>query len=199
VKEILPGVFHWTARHPKIRIEVSCHLVAEGTPTAIDPLLPEGGVEALRKHGPPEQVVLTNRHHLRDSRRLAERFGSRIRCNENGLHEFEGGDVEVEGFSFGDELSPVITAHEVGAICDEETALHIASGDGALAFADGLIHYRRLGFVPDHLLGDDPEAVKRGLVQAYARLLELDFDTLLFAHGAPIVGGGKQALREFVA
>jgi len=29
------------------------------------------------------------------------------------------------------------------------------------------------------------------------RLLELDFDLLLLAHRLPIVGGGKQALRQF--
>jgi hypothetical protein len=29
--------------------------------------------------------------------------------------------------------------------------------------------------------------------------LAVDFDTLLFAHGQPIVGGGKQALRNFLA
>jgi hypothetical protein len=31
------------------------------------------------------------------------------------------------------------------------------------------------------------------------RLLELDFDHLLFAHGEPLVGEGKAALREFVS
>jgi hypothetical protein len=30
-------------------------------------------------------------------------------------------------------------------------------------------------------------------------LLELEFDCLLLAHGEPLVGGGKRALREFVA
>ena len=72
--------------------------------------------------------------------------------------------------------------------------------DGALSFADGLIRHDRgaLGFVPDSLLGDDPEGVKDGLRTSFRRLLELRFDNLLFAHGPPLVGGGKQALREFL-
>jgi hypothetical protein len=49
------------------------------------------------------------------------------------------------------------------------------------------------------LLGDDPEGVKTGLRRSYRRLLDLDFDSLLFAHGDPIVGGGKDALRGFAA
>jgi hypothetical protein len=36
-------------------------------------------------------------------------------------------------------------------------------------------------------------------VRSLTELLAVDFDTLLFAHGEPIVGGGKQALREFLA
>jgi glyoxylase-like metal-dependent hydrolase (beta-lactamase superfamily II) len=195
--EILPGVHHWTAVHPKIHIEVSSYLVTGNSPTLIDPLLPPDGIDALRELAEPEQIVLTNRHHLRHSERLAEAFGCPIRCNEHGLHEFEGGP-RVEGFAFGDRLSPAITAHEVGAICEEETALLVDADGGALAVADGLIHYGELGFVPDHYLGDDADAVKRALVESYARLVDLEFDSMLFAHGAPLVGGARDALREFV-
>jgi hypothetical protein len=45
---------------------------------------------------------------------------------------------------------------------------------------------------------DDPERTKAGLRDAYRRLLELDFDHLLLAHGGPIPGTGKDALRSFV-
>ncbi|HXS42981.1 MAG TPA: hypothetical protein VN751_00030, partial [Solirubrobacteraceae bacterium] len=66
--------------------------------------------------------------------------------------------------------------------------------------ADGLVSSRgAVGFVPDRLLGDDPEGVKAGLREAYRRLLDRDFDDLLFAHGDPLVGGGKAALRDFVS
>jgi len=44
---------------------------------------------------------------------------------------------------------------------------------------------------------DDPQATKRGLREAYRRLLELDFDLLLLAHGEPVVDGGHEALRSF--
>jgi hypothetical protein len=46
---------------------------------------------------------------------------------------------------------------------------------------------------------DEPEDTKRGLSRAYERLLDLDFDALLLAHGRPVVTGGKEALRKFVA
>ena len=53
-------------------------------------------------------------------------------------------------------------------------------------------------FVPDWLMGDDPEAVKEGLRDSYSRLSTLDFDHLLLAHGLPAVGYGKEELREFL-
>jgi hypothetical protein len=45
---------------------------------------------------------------------------------------------------------------------------------------------------------DDPAQTKAGLRDAYRSLLALDFDVLLLAHGDPVVGEAKQALREFV-
>jgi glyoxylase-like metal-dependent hydrolase (beta-lactamase superfamily II) len=114
-----------------------------------------------------------------------------------GLHELEGRG-EVAGFDFGDELPGGITAHEVGAICPDETALHIPARR-ALACADGVVHYGGLHFVPDYLM-DDPEDTKAALRVAYARLAEtLEFDNLLVAHGDPVVGGARESLREFAA
>jgi hypothetical protein len=41
--------------------------------------------------------------------------------------------------------------------------------------------------------------VKLGLRAAYRRLLALDWDHLLLAHGRPWIGGARRALAEFVA
>jgi hypothetical protein len=195
--EILPGIFHWSAFHPRIRERVHSYYV-EASAALIDPMLPEGGLEAFDPGRTPERILLTNRHHYRHSTDFVEAFGCPVLCHEAGLHEFEGGPA-VRGFAFGDEVAPGIVALEVAVICPEETALHIRQDDGVLSFADGVIRRGNgsLSFVPDRYLGDDPEAVKRGLRAAFRRLLEQDFDSLLFAHGEPIVGGGKAALRVF--
>jgi hypothetical protein len=197
VNEIVPGVLHWKAVHPKLKIEVSSYYLPDSG-TLIDPLVPPDGLDALRGGGEPTRIVLTNRHHLRDSEELARELGCTVHCHEAGLHEFEGGP-EVEGFAFGDELATGVVAHEVGVICPEETALHISAGDGVLSVADGVISYDGLRFVPDHYLGDDPEGIKRGLREAYGRLCDLEFDALLVAHGDPIPQGARARLREFAA
>jgi hypothetical protein len=197
MREILPGIHHWTAVHPRIRQPVSSYYV-EAVQLLVDPLVPREGLEWFESR-PPQQVVLTNRHHYRQSDRFVDAFDCIVRCSEPGLHEFEDAR-DVEGFAFGEELAPGVTAIEVGAICPDDSALRIAVGDGVLAFADALIRPGggSLAYVPDFLMGDDPKTVKAGLTQSLERLLELPFDSLLFAHGDPLIGGAKPALRAFV-
>ncbi len=180
--------------HPRIRIEVSCHFVA-GSGTAIDPLLPAEGIGWFDGRG-VRRVVLSNRHHLRDAPLLLERFDCPILCHESGLHEFEGGP-QVDGFACGDRLANDVTALEMDAISPDDTVLCIRAGGGALLFADSLIHHGEVGFVSDKLIGDDPEAVKRLVRKRCAALLDEEFEHLLFAHGDPLLGSGRDALQAF--
>jgi hypothetical protein len=199
IRELLPGVYHWTAIHPRIKLPVDSYYI-EFAGVVVDPMAPREGLEWFERRGRPTQVVLTNRHHLRHSTRYAEAFACPVRCSEPGLHEFEYGP-SVEGFVFGEEVAPAITAHQLGAICPDDTALHIrTAGGGALAFADGLTRPRGGGlrFVPGFLMGDNASTVRAGLRDSLRRLLDLEFDHVLFAHGDPLVGGGKTALREFL-
>jgi hypothetical protein len=197
MNEIAPDLWHWTGRHDHIGVEVSSYYLA-AEQVLIDPMVPPNGLEWFEHHGIPRHVVLSNRHHDRQAWQLREAFGCTVHCIRNGLYELDGRG-EAEPFDFGDELPGGITVHEVDAICPDETALHIPMYR-ALACADGVVRgfgREGLGFVPDQLM-DDPEATKRGLREAYRRLLELDFELLLLAHGDPVQPDGKAALAQFV-
>ncbi len=200
MREILPGVFHWTTPHPKIRIDVSSYWLDEHG-VVIDPLVPaEGGLDWFAgRPTQPTAVLLSNRHHYRDAGRFAEAFGCSVHCNSAGLHEFAHGEI-VEGFTPGDRLSGGIVAYEVGGICPDETALFLPE-TRAIVVADGVVRMDAgtIGFVPDVLM-DDPPGTKRALLGAYARLLEeLEFDHVLLAHGEPLVGDGRALLEELVS
>jgi hypothetical protein len=205
MREIIPGIFHWTTFHDGIGAEVSSYYLSD--PRAlIDPLFSpdafdgEDPVQWLAENGPPSAILLTNRHHYRHSGRLVEAFDIPVRASRPGMHQFSAAQ-HVEPFDFGDEPVPGVIAHEVGAICPDETALEITSA-GALALADGLVRFESpdapLGFVPDFLLGDEPEKVKRGLRASYERLLDRHFEHLLLAHGHPLVGDGRMELIAFL-
>ena len=123
IREVLPGVHHWTAIHPKSRCPSTRTTSSSAAYSSIRSS-PREGLEWFERRERPTQVVLSNRHHLRHSARYAEALACPIRCSEPGLHEFERGPG-VEGFAFGEELAPGVTAHELGAICPDDTALHI--------------------------------------------------------------------------
>ena len=196
MQEIGPGIWHWTAFHPGIKSDVSSYyLPAERV--LIDPMAPAEGLDWFAEHGPPTDVLLTNRHHYRASDRFVERFGVTVRCVRHGLHEFSRSEP-VEPFDFGDELPGGVVAHAVGAICPDETAFHVPACQ-ALAVADGAVRWKAGGplvFVPDRYM-DEPETTKEGLRESYRRLAELDFRHLLLAHGEPFVGTGREALAAF--
>lgn len=105
----------------------------------------------------------------------------------------------MTAFQHNDLLPGGVQALAVGVLCPEETALYIPLHAGILALGDAIIReHGALAFVPDPLMGDDPVAVKRGLAEVFRDHLERQFDHLLFAHGAPWIGGAKGELRRFL-
>src|SRR5215217_2232176 len=195
IHEILPGVLHWTARHPSARLESGSHyLVEEGI--LIDPIAPPEGLEWFdgRQIG---EIMLTNRHHTRSAFDLQDRFGVTIRAPQTGMHELPAD--RVRPYDFGDDLGGGIRPHAISESWPDETALEIPR-HRAVAIADGVNNYDGLGFFADSLLGEDPEGEKQRLRDGFARLAaEVDFDHLLFAHGTPILGDGREQLERFAA
>jgi hypothetical protein len=195
IREVLPGVFHWTARHPSAGLDSGSHyLVEEGI--LIDPIAPVEGLDWFdgKQIG---EILLTNRHHTRSAFDIQDRLGVTIRAPRTGMHELPAD--RVEPYDFGDELSAGIRPHAISETWPDETALEIPA-HRAVAIADGVINYDGLGFFDDYLLGDDPEAEKQRLRAGFAALAAaVDFDHVLFAHGAPILGDGRERLARFAA
>lgn len=101
-----------------------------------------------------------------------------------GLHEYTKGE-KVSGFEHGEALPGKIVALQVGVLRPEETALHIPVAGGILALGDAIVRGERsrLAFVEDYLMGDDPEAIKLGLLKDFKGHLRCEFEHLLLAHG----------------
>jgi hypothetical protein len=197
MQEILPGLYRWTTFHEDIRADVSSHYV-EPAGALIDPRVPDDGLDAFTGLTTPQQVVLTSGLHVRHSDRFADAFGCVVRASPEAI-ERHGGALDARVYEDGDEVAPGITAIHIGALAPDEYALHVDIDGGAICFADALVGYAgTLGFFSDSLLGDDPAAVKSRLRDAFSGLLTRDFEHLLFAHGDPVIGHGKTALRRFL-
>ena len=192
MEEITPEIRHWTAVHPNIGWAVSSYWLPD-LKVLLDPLGVPEEVDAVR------EIVLSNRHHKRDAFEAAKRFGAPVRVPRVGLHEYEEADP-VEPYDFEEPFADgAITAYQVTEYWPDDCALHIPSVR-ALVIADTVINYGGLRFVPDNLMGDDPEAEKRDMKQTLGRLAdELEFDHLLLAHGEPVPGEGRERLRDFAS
>jgi hypothetical protein len=190
--EIAPGIRHWTAPHPNLGIEVSSYWLPD-LRVLLDPLAVPEEVDGI------EEIVLTNRHHKRDMLAAHERFGAPIRAPRIGMHDFDEDDP-VEPYDFEEPFAGgAITAYQVTEYWPDDCALHIPSVD-ALVIADTVINYGGLRFVPDNLMGDDPETEKRDMKATLGRLAdELEFEHLLLAHGDPVPSEGRERLREFAS
>jgi hypothetical protein len=204
MQEVLPGIWHWRTYYDSIGMDVHSHWI-EPAGIVLDPMVPgDVGLEWWDDRDvKPQQIVLTIGLHWRHSEQFAERFGIPIRVPRPSLDRYEGSDraSRVEPFEWRDEIAPGVTAVEIGAIAPDESALYIDHADGVVAIADGVIRASGGGslmFVPDGLMGDDPETVKAGLRDSYRGLLEREWDTMLMAHGDPIAGGARQALKDFL-
>jgi hypothetical protein len=182
MKEILPGVVHYNARHPNLGADVSCYWLPDER-ILLNPLRPPEDV------GEVAAVVLTNRHHLRD----AALFDAPIYGPRAGLDELPDG---AQGFDDGDELPGGLRAHGVLPEWPDEFAVEIPRVR-AIALADGLLGGNGgLILLPDEWLGDEAEQEKAHLRAGYGRFVEaVDFDAALPAHGDPVLSGARDAMR----
>ena len=56
MEEVAPGIWHWAAVHPRIKIEVSSYyLPAERV--LIDPIAPSEGLDWFAEQGPPTDAA----------------------------------------------------------------------------------------------------------------------------------------------
>jgi hypothetical protein len=196
MREIIPGLFHWTTVHEDIHAPVSSYYV-QPAGVVIDPRIPDEGLGVFESLGTPQQIVLTTGLHVRHSEQFAQEFRIPIRAPLQARERL-GDSVDFEPYNDADEIAPGVRGIEIDILCPDEYALLVDVDEGALAIADGITNYGSLGFFADDLLGAHPDRVKQGLKNAYRAQLQRDFDHLLFAHGDPIVGNGKTKLRDFV-
>jgi hypothetical protein len=203
LQQILAGIWHWTAPYDSIGGTLVSSYWLDEPGVLIDPLAPEPVLEWLAaRPTPPAAVVLANRHHYRSCGEITARFGCQVHVPAAGMHEFTHGEPVV-AYEPGDTLPGGLLAVEVGVLSPDDGGLYLDSAR-TLWLADTLVRSPSdpdagIGFVPDSLM-DDPAETKRGLLEAFQRLLdEYPFENLLLSHGLPLVGNGRAEMERFVS
>jgi glyoxylase-like metal-dependent hydrolase (beta-lactamase superfamily II) len=218
VRELEPGLWHWTAPHPDWTPKdagpngwdeiVSSYLWSGGGELALfDPLAPAPGTaeatpfwEALDRdvaaHGPPH-VLLTIYWHARSAQSIADRYeGTRVWAHAPAASELRKRTTVTDEFAAGDRLpggvEPLESARSREILFWLPSPGALVAGDVLLGTADGGIRV-----CPDSWLGRnaDPAALREELRVLLDRPVELVLPT----HGEPVVSGAREALGAALA
>ena len=196
--EVLKDVYIWSVFSEEKKLNFNGYFIPTQHPlfgnVVIDPP-PVSGLDLAQMEslGSVQQIIITNRNHIRWSRELQEKFDAEIRMNSADVqsedlisnHNFGDGDM-IAGF-----LETVV-------IPDNKSP-----GETALYWKD-----RKILFVGDALIGKPPGEVSLLPPGIYAEVEKaragikvlngIEFDALLLGDGDPIPTEGKEAVERFL-
>ncbi|HYV86776.1 MAG TPA: MBL fold metallo-hydrolase [Patescibacteria group bacterium] len=191
IREILPGLHHYTLEDDRIGTRSESYvLAAGGRLVLVDPL--PCRLEAIERLGRVDAIVITASGHQRSAWRLRRLTGAPVVAPRDaaGLEETpDARYAEDERLAGG--LRAVAAPGPRGA----HQVLYHAVGPGILLLADLAMRGADGGlvFLPDGHLEDPPRAR-----HSARRLLEYRFDALGPAHGEPLSRGGRAALLDLL-
>jgi glyoxylase-like metal-dependent hydrolase (beta-lactamase superfamily II) len=179
----------WSRYDPAVKADLFSTALAVGPKIfLIDPI-------ALGDDDPPiggavTGIVITNANHLRASAEFSAKFSAPIyamrEANAPGARELRDGEV------LADELR--IIAIEGAA--PGEIALFLPRDQGLLIVGDALINFGSNGFtfLPAKYCSDSKRMRK-----SLSKLLALNFERMIFAHGTPIMSKARDRLATLIA
>lgn len=185
--------------------------------------LDEAGLAALEGFGEVRHVIRIAGFHGMDDRFYADRYGAKVWCVK-GMAYAKGFDATKtapdEGY-----FQPDVWIDEQTALPVPGASLHIIGGDvpegvlrldregGVVITGDALQNWDRvdpgfnwvagiimrlMGFIKAHNVGPGWLKGARPDREALRALLDLSFEHVLPAHGAPVLGGAREKFRPAI-
>ncbi len=189
---VVPGVYNWHVRDNRIggaRSDAYAVVDRDGAVVLIDPLPIDE--KLLRPLGSITAIVLTAGNHQRSAWRFRKLFNVPVWAPENA----HGLEEEPDNFyASGDTIPGGLTAFHTPGPTEAMFTLWLQQHPRGIVFLSDLLTHEGRGrpeFVPAQYQ-DDPHRTR---VSVRRVLDHLPVDTICFAHGEPIVGAGKSALR----
>jgi glyoxylase-like metal-dependent hydrolase (beta-lactamase superfamily II) len=206
MRELRPGLWRWTARHPDWTPEeggpegwdpeVASYLYeTPDTLVLFDPLSPawDDLDERVERLGPPN-VLVTIYWHVRSAPEILDRYaGTRVFGHEKALDEMSKRVAATETFAAGDNLPggvEAMTTRNREALFWLPDHAALVAGDVLLGRAGGGVRV-----CPDSWLSEKltPEGLREEL---RAALLDRPVELILLTHGEPVVENARAALDE---
>jgi glyoxylase-like metal-dependent hydrolase (beta-lactamase superfamily II) len=193
--EIVTDVFTWAWFSEPHGYDFNGHLVrhVDGN-LCIDPVQPNDACLAEIARMGAMKILLTNRNHSRAANLVRERTGARTLIHPDDAAHARSQGAEIDGpLTVGETVGP-FTIVAVPGKSPGEVAFHWPERK-LLIVGDAVIGNppRHCGLLREKVM-DDPARLR----QSVRRLLDLDFDVLLFGDGASILHDAKVRLKELI-
>jgi len=196
--EILKDVYTWSVFSEEKKLDFNGYFIPTqhalfGNAVIDPPPVSDLDLAQMETLGSVQQILITNRNHIRWSRELQEKFDAEIRMN---FADAQSEDmISDHNFSDGDMLAGFLKAV---VIPDNKSP-----GETALYWEE-----KKILFLGDALIGKPPGEVSLlppekydGIEKARAGIKVLDplnFNSVLMGDGEPILTGGKKAIVRFL-
>jgi glyoxylase-like metal-dependent hydrolase (beta-lactamase superfamily II) len=190
------ALVHWSFYDPAVKCEVGCTALRTRSGwTVVDPvpLVTDAWTELLAE-APLRAILLTNGNHVRDT--LGLRARHQVPVVTAAVTRKDIAELRPAVTLLPTELLYGITAVAIPGATPGETAF-FSQDARALILGDAVINVvpeKGLEFLPDKYCDN-----ARQNRESLRLLLELDFDILTLAHGAPIVSRAKDKLAALLA
>jgi len=196
MKQILPGIWQWSWFSEEKQLDFNGLFLMTGEHNVlVDP--PPMTADArlfIRRNGPVDYLIVTNRDHVREAVSCQAEFTCRLYVPGADVasldlkpdHTYKDGELLPGGIwvvQLKDQKSP------------GESALFLQQGKGVLIVGDALIG-KPAGSV-NMLPADKYPDVKKAK-EGLCRLLKYEFDSLLVGDGTSIITGAKSAVASFL-
>lgn len=194
MKQVLPGFWQWSWFSEEKQLDFNgLFLVVGEHKILIDPPPMAGEDQAfIRRNGPVDYLIVTNRDHAREAGPCQGNFGCQLFVPEADAVQM---DLKPTKTFRDQELLPggIWVVHLTDQKSPGESALFIQLGKGILIVGDALIGKPAgaLSMLPTEKYADAAKA-KEGL----RRLLKYNFDAILVGDGTSILTGAKQAVER---
>ena len=196
------GLACWEAYDPASKVELYGTAVRVGRRLFfIDPIpLEADALDTLTEEAVPAGIVLTNANHARAAQAFRRQFELPVWMHAGAEAEIGLTADETIPAGGGTVFDGVLEAIPLPGAVAGEIALYRAAragvdGGGVMIVGDALIHLPAHGFsiLPDKYC-TNAKALRRSL----EGLLDWEFDTLLFAHGEPMMRGAREKLAALL-
>jgi hypothetical protein len=193
--QITTNLFIWHRYDSSVKAELFSTGIRSGMGTwVIDPIEIKG--ETL--HGTMAEddiagIIVTNANHARNASELSVRFGVSVHAHRDARAGLAlAPEVKVMDHT---DIGPNLQTIPVAGAPAGEISIFSERDGGTLVVGDALINMDGYGFTflpPKYC--EDAKLMRKSL----RTLLDLQFERLVFAHGAPIISGARRRLEELL-